>query len=106
MRSTIVIIALIGLMSLMMDAVQEAGTAPVHALPSSETSIQDFTVAATTLDTDAVEKGSRNQGPAHLMEIKGVSELGTLLLLGVALSGLIWAPQRKTQKSRVRRGIT
>jgi hypothetical protein len=40
------------------------------------------------------------------MEIKGVSELGTLVLLGVALAGLIWAPQRKTQKSRARRGIT
>lgn len=106
MRSTIVIIALIGLMSLMMDAVQEAGTAPDHALLSSHTSIQDFTVAATTLDTDTAETASRNQGPAHLMEIKGVSELGTLVLLGVALAGLIWAPQRKTQKSRARRGIT
>ena len=106
MRSTIVIIALIGLMSLMMDAVQEAGTVPDHALLSSHTSIQDFTVAATTLDTDTAETASRNQGPAHLMEIKGVSELGTLVLLGVALAGLIGAPQRRTQKSRARRGIT
>ena len=106
MRITIVIIALIGLMSLMMDAVQEAGTAPDHALSSNHTSMQDFAVAAATLDTDIAEMGSENQGPVHLMEIKGVSELGTLLLIGVALAGLIGAPQRRAQKSRARRGIT
>lgn len=106
MRITIVIIALIGLMSLVMDAVQETRAAPDHALLSSHVSVEDFNVAAVAPDANDVEKGSQNQAPAHLTEIKGVSELGTLVLIGVALAGLIGAPQRRTQKSRTRRGIT
>lgn len=106
MRITIVIIALIGLMSMAMDAVQEVGKTPDHALLSSNASLQDFTAAAVALDVGAAEKKNQNQGPVHLMEIKGVSVLGTLVLIGVALAGLIGAPQRKTQKSRARRSIT
>lgn len=106
MRITIVIIALIGLMSMAMDAVQDVGKTPDHALLSSNASLQDFTVAAVALDVDAAEKKNQDQGPVHLMEIKGVSELATLVLIGVALAGLIGAPQRKTQKSKARRGIT
>lgn len=106
MRITIVIIALIGLTSLVMDTVQEGWTGPNHALVSNHASFQDFTGASVALDADVAEKKNQDQGPVHLMEIKGVSELGTLVLIGVALAGLIGAPQRKTQKSRARRGIT
>lgn len=106
MRITIVIITLIGLMSMAMDAVQDVGKIPDHALLSSNASLQDSTAATVAVDVDAAEKRNQNQGPVHLMEIKEVSILGTLVLIGVALAGLIGAPQRKTQKSRARRSIT
>jgi hypothetical protein len=101
MRTAIVIVALIGLMSIAMDMTSESGKMPDRTLISSQFS--DSAVATATLDV--VEMQDRDPNPAHAMEGRWISELGSLILIGVALAGLVTAPQRKARR-RSERGIT
>lgn len=101
MRITIVIVALISLMSVAMDMTREVEQRPDNALLSSQ--LTDSTIAAVTLDAEEIK--GRDQSPTHLTDVKWVSELGSLLLIGVALSGFITAPQRKVRKARNERRI-
>lgn len=101
MRITIVIVALISFMSLAMDMTQEVEKRPDHALLSSQ--LMDSTDVAVTLDAEEIK--GRDQNPAHLTDVKWVSELGSLLLIGVALAGFITAPQRKAREARNERRI-
>jgi hypothetical protein len=57
----------------------------------------------------ALETGeghAAGHGAAHLKDIQAVADLGSLLLIGVALGGLIAAPRRESRKARAFRRIT
>ncbi len=101
MRITIVIVALIGLISVAMDMTREVENRPSDALLSSQ--FADSAVAAVTLDAEEIK--GRDKSPTHLTDVKWVSELGSILLIGVALAGFITAPQRKIRKARNERRI-
>lgn len=101
MRTTIVIVVLIGLMSIAMDMTSENGKMLDPALTSSQFS---DSAAAPTIALDTVEMKDRDPNYVHAMDGR-ISELGSLILIGVALAGLVTAPQRKARR-RSERGIT
>jgi hypothetical protein len=107
MRTTIVIVALIGLMSIAMDMTSESGTMPDRTLIASQFSdlAAATTITTTSIALDTVEMKDHDPNPAHPMDGRWISELGSLILIGVALGGLVTATQRKARR-RSERGIT
>lgn len=112
MRTAIVIVALIGLMSIAMDMTSESGKMPDRTLTSSQfydsaaaTTITTTTITTTTIALDTMEMKDRDPNSVHAMDGRWISELGSLILIGVALAGLVTAPQRKARR-RSERSIT
>lgn len=103
MRITIVIVALIGLLSMAMDTTREVEMKPDNAWLSSQ--VVDSTIAAASLDAEQVKAPARDHNPAHLTDVRWLSELGSFVLIGVALVGFITAPQRKIRNARSKRHI-
>ncbi len=100
MRTTIVIMAIIGLISIVSDRMHEAEPgANIMAL-------SDPVISA--VEDIALETGESNGAShvAHLKDIQAVADLGSLLLIGVALGGLIAAPRRESRKARAAQRIT
>jgi hypothetical protein len=89
-------------MSIAMDMTSESGKTADRTLTASQFS--DSAATAITLDT-TVEMKDRDPDPPHVMDGKWISELGSLILIGVALASLVTAPQRKARR-RSERGIT
>jgi hypothetical protein len=105
MRATIVIMAIIGLLSIVLDRVHEAGPAGnAMALSGSVSESGIPAVEAIALETE--ESDGTGHGVVHLKDIQAIADLGSLLLIGVALAGLVAAPRRESRKARAARRIT
>lgn len=105
MRTTIVIMAIIGLLSIVLDRVHETDPAgSTMALSGSVSESVIPAVEAVVLETE--ESGGTAHGVVHLKDIQAIADLGSLLLIGVALAGLIAAPRRESRKARAARRIT
>ncbi|HVW64374.1 MAG TPA: hypothetical protein VHB01_05105 [Nitrosospira sp.] len=105
MRATIVILAIMGLSSFLLDKVHEAE--PAENAVALSVLISEPAVSAdedVTLKTG--ESNGGGQSVAHLKDIPAVADLGSLLLIGVALAGLVAAPRRENRKARNTRRIT
>jgi hypothetical protein len=105
MRNTIVIMAIIGLSSIALDRVHEtdvAGDAMVLSGVVSESMIP----AVEAVAPETGESGSTSHGVAHLKDIQAIADLGSLLLIGVALGGLVAGSRRESRKARAARRIT
>jgi hypothetical protein len=105
MRTTIVIMAIIGLISILSDRMHEAE--PAANIIALSGPVSDPVISA--VEDIALETGESNgagHGVAHLKDIQAVADLGSLLLIGVALGGLIAAPRRESRKARASRRIT
>jgi hypothetical protein len=105
MRATIVILAIVGLSSFVLDRVYEAepaGNVAALSIPMFESVV--------SIDEDiALETGTSHgagQSVTHLKDIQAIADLGSLLLIGVALAGLIAGPRRESRKARTARRIT
>lgn len=105
MRTTIVIMAIIGLISIVSDRMHEAEPgANIMALSGSVSDPVIFAVEDIALKTEEIN--GAGHGVAHLKDIQVIADLGSLLLIGVALGGLIAAPRRESRKARAARRIT
>ena len=52
------------------------------------------------------ESKGAGYGVVHLEDIQAIADLGSLLLIGMALAGLIAAPRRESRKTRAAGRIT
>ena len=102
MRTTIVIIAIAGLLSIALDRAHEVDPVPGGMLLSSP--LSESMIPA--VEEVALNAGENNGAIPHLKDIQAVADLGSLLLIGVALAGLIGAPKRENRKARAARRIT
>jgi hypothetical protein len=105
MRTTIVIMAIIGLLSIVLDRVHEAEpTGNAMALSSSVSEPVIPVAEPVALETE--ESEGTGHGVVHLKDIQAIADLGSLLLIGVALAGLVAGPRRESRKARAARRIT
>ena len=105
MRTTILIMAIIGLISIVSDRLHEAAPgANLTALSGPVSGPVIFAVEDIVLE--AGEINGAGHGVAHLKDIQAIADLGSLLLIGVALGGAIAAPRRESRKARAARRIT
>ena len=105
MRTTIVIIAIAGLLSIALDRAHEVDPVPGGMLLSSPLS-ESMIPAVEEVALNAGENDGADRSIPHLKDIQAVADLGSLLLIGVALAGLIGAPKRENRKARAARRIT
>jgi hypothetical protein len=97
--------AIIGLLSIVLDRVHEAE--PVgNALVLSGSVSESVIPAAGAVALEMEESEGTGHGVVHLKDIQAIADLGSLLLIGVALAGLVAGPRRESRKARAARRIT
>jgi hypothetical protein len=105
MRTTIVIMAIIGLLSIVLDRVHE--TEPVGNAMALSGSVSERVIpVAEPIALETEESEVAGHGIVHLKDIQAIADLGSLLLIGVALAGLVAGPRRESRKARAARRIT
>jgi hypothetical protein len=97
--------AIIGLLSIVLDRVHEAEPAG-NAMVLSGSVSESVIPAAEVIALETEESDGTGDGVVHLKDIQAIADLGSLLLIGVALAGLLAAPRRESREARAARRIT